>query len=649
MRFTKKQKKIGIIVIVILISILGIYLFGGFNKTLSTVGSYKCSGGQVLSISNAQVYTSDDLGGKKVIRVTFSTLPTSECLYVSLQPTDINSKMSDSDKAKFTATNTILGDIKLTKSQKVYNINERSTEIFRTFDLKELSGYNSITYPCWDNICKNQEGNSVFSSLLYSKNPNPDICYCAKDISTGINGEFSSSTGYKWSTQIDIGNDVLTLNQNTLSGKVGEIAFVKWSGNLVSNDNLEAITGRQAYKPYSDNIWRMIDYGTYTDLNNKYSNLRQNLIDCDSITGFCQPIVDNAFGFISESNQKLDDKLIDWMNGNNLVDYATINSNQLIVNLKSPIVYPTFTLDIDASQVGIFITSGIPQVTCPSSSTECITSGKTKDLTASLKNIGTDSGSFDYSLTCNKGSQSLQPSPPQQINAGDTKTITPRVGLTVESGTETSSCTFTARDINSLKSDSCSFTYCSKHQDQCIEGTKSCELGNKELWTCKSDGTYDKLKCDYGCWFQNGVYSCKGKDDLNNTGDCKSCADWVSNFIKPEDKKCKETTIIQTVWYNPFTWINALGITSQGVICPILLSVVAIVGLFTFLFGLDFLQRFKSISGKKKTWTRVIIALVLAIILAYVTYVSFWIGVIAFVIFLIIKFAYKKVRGIIPI
>ena len=286
----KKKNKVLLISIISLIVIglivaAGLFLY--FRPTgQNTVGSYKCTGGQVLSISDAQIYTNANLGGKKVIRVHFSTLPSSECLFISLKPADINANLSDADKATFQATNTILGDIRLTKEQKVYNINERTGEEFRTFQLPLLKNYAPGT--CWDWMCTNQEGSSVFASNDYPGTiPNPDKCYCSKSANLGINGEFSSSTQLNWTTIIDIGSDSTTLTPSILANKIGNIAYAQWTGNWATNVNLESIN-RNTYKPYSTNQWRMIDSGTYTDLNNKYTTIRSNLISCDSLFGDCR-------------------------------------------------------------------------------------------------------------------------------------------------------------------------------------------------------------------------------------------------------------------------------------------------------------------------------------------------------------------------
>jgi len=603
----KNRKVIGIVGVILALSLL---FFATSGEFFTTTGSYKCSGGQVLSIDDAKIYTSSDLGGKKVIRVTFSTLPSSECLYINLNPSIINDKLSSSDKQQFQATNTILGDIRLTNEQKVYNINERSSEKFRKIGLSTKSfGFPKI---CTDSSCRDIYP-TTFSSPIWESLSENDYCYCAYDSETGINGEFSVSESFRWNAVIDIGGQSLDMNQNTLSGKVGDIAFVKWSGNLLSNDNLGSITGRQAYKPYSDNQWKMIDYGTQSDLNNKYISHRQSLINCDGIVSGCKSEIESSMGFNSEFDSKTSSKLSTWISGNSIVEGAVIYNNQMIVDLKSAVVYPTFTLDIDAESVGIFISQGQPQVTCPSNIPKII-SGQTYDAQISVKNIGSESGSFTYYLICNKGSQSIQPSPPQTISTGATKSLTSRLGLTVQEGIDTSSCVFTARDINSLKEDSCSFSYQSEHQSQCTLGTKSCELGNTQLWTCKSDGGYDKQNCNYGCEAFESSFRCilQAKEICNDGIDNDG-----NGLIDKDDPQCQ---IGKCAWYDIPCKLKGIfaGISSFFDVIKYIL--VAVGSIFSLMFSKNILERIIKKKDKISIYSIWTIAILLGGLTGYILF-----------------------------
>lgn len=545
MKINKKQKSL----LIILGVILSIFLLVGMNHKTFAVSTNPnlCSyGGTVLSApSSVQITDSADLN-KKVIRLTYSTLPNAECLNIQLSPSLIEQKLQESGVANFDAQNSVMGDIELTKTQKVYNIQERSSEKFRKFNI--IFGNRNIVGACTDEKCRADFDSTYGSSNFISSPPSSQNgqCYCAYNSNdVGINGEFSSSTEYDWETTIKIGDQTpLVLykrpgGQTKLSGTIGSVAVVKWDGNGLSNNNLEAITGRQAYKPYSDNQWRMTD-NVWQYLTQQQNTYRQALIDCDTGTlgGDCTTALENAYGFNAEFETKTSNQLTTWANQENMVHSASIANNQLTVNLNTPIVYPAFTLDIDASAVGIFMSSGQPDVSCPTNIPNLI-SGQTQDVNILLKNVGSGTGSFTYSLVCNKGSQVVSPSPPQNVLPSSTITLKAKLGFTVASGTDTSSCTFTATDTNSQygtpKSDSCTFSYSATHQSNCIVGTKSCENGNTQVWTCKSDGTYDKETCSYGC-LNNACNSQNNGGNTNQTNASGLQCSWYQTKYTEQTK-----------------------------------------------------------------------------------------------------------------
>jgi len=106
---------------------------------------------------------------------------------------------------------------------------------------------------------------------------------------------------------------------------------------------------------------------------------------------------------------------------------------------------------------------------------------------------------------------------------------------------------------------------------QCTDG---CELYGSGA-RCREPCPSGTSRCDDG--------SCS--TSCGNAGDCKSCGEWMNNLIKPADSKCTPTTIIQTN-LNPFTWLALVtGITalsSQNIICPILLLIMVVLGIFSF-------------------------------------------------------------------
>ena len=118
------------------------------------------------------------------------------------------------------------------------------------------------------------------------------------------------------------------------------------------------------------------------------------------------------------------------------------------------IVITILSISVISADVGIYQNSGgKPTVSCPSGIN--IISGQQKDITVRVDG----SGSFQYQINCDKGSQVANPMPP--ILGGTDIDI--RVSLTVAQGTEVATCTFTAENMHTFEKDSCSFAYSSTH------------------------------------------------------------------------------------------------------------------------------------------------------------------------------------------
>lgn len=73
------------------------------------------------------------------------------------------------------------------------------------------------------------------------------------------------------------------------------------------------------------------------------------------------------------------------------------------------------------------------------------------------------------------------------------------------------------------------------------------------------------------------------------------------------------------------------------------LLLIPIVFIFTLLFSLDFLRKFKSLKNRKQGLIRFLIALVLGLIAGYFIFITFWIGLIIFIIVVILYIGIKSI------
>ena len=538
-----------IIAIVILLISGAVLLLVLIKPTKQTALGTECIGGQVLSIDNVGLRYSDELK-KDVVRVVFSTITTGECLEIKVSSDKIKEELKSSGRTDFQVKNGIMGDIMLTTAGTNFLINEKQNNKFRKFSITN-KGKQAF---CTDGDCNNVPG---LIASLFKGLPGSD-CLCIYESEQGVGAEFLSTQEFTWTAIISIGDQLAGLTEYELSSKVGDIAFVKWAGNLKSNIALNP-PNKDSYKPYSTNKFIMIDKLNFDIFSNEYFSIK-NILDKQDVTAVAGGNTELAYSYNAKFETVTKDVLNSWITQEPAVEGARIftsgltSGNKLIVDLKTPVVFPQFTLDIDAEEVGIFITSGKPKITCPEKFD--IISGSTSNQIFRIQNIGEHSGAFSYSLDCNKGSQVLQPSPPQSLNKGDIILVNLVAGLTVQEGTDTATCTFTAKDMNSLESDSCSFDYSSTKQTKCIEGDKTCEGGNTQLWTCLADGTYYEEKCKFGCVDINGA-KCKTEEE-SETGIVEECK------IKAQANPLMGYSLTETCGFNPLCWS---GITKPKQIC----------------------------------------------------------------------------------
>jgi len=567
-----------------------------------------CSG-TVDSIDSVTIRTSADLGGKKVIRVKYSTLPTSECLDITLSESQIEDNLITNEN--FEVTDKISGNIQLLYQRKESTIIKK-TEKYFTFQNTEISG----TWFCTKSACESEGVSGTFK--VYTEGGK---CFCVTDEQVGNKATFTSSGNLIWETEVNIGSEKISLNEGKLSGKIGNIAFVKWGGNIVSNYVLNGVF-QEAYFHLADNKYRMVELGNYIEVEAERKRIRNNLDDCI----FCGDEIDDMHAYNSFLISKTKDRTNAWANDEPGVDNAKIVSNKLIIDVgENTLVYPTFTLDIDAKEVGIFISHGEPKAICPDDFS--INSGNTFSAKATAKNIGTSSGSFTWWIDCDKGSQTVYPGPPLTIGPGMSKTISITSGLTVESGTETSRCKFFVKEVNSLEEDYCTFKYDSTKVTQCTSGVKSCENGNSELWTCLSDGSYDKTKCDYGCESFGNSFRCR----LQSTEICDNGIDDDGNgLIDEEDPQCA----VVSFWDKIVNWFKNLfsGVISLFMIIKYI--AVAIGGFFAFAFSKNLLDEK---SNLEKNWIlgiSIIIGLLISYVLVKFIYSPiFWIILVVLLVF----------------
>ena len=592
-------------------------LLGGYSLITGTplfLSSYDtCHGGTVSSIDDVQIRTSSDLSGKQVVRVTFSSIETGECLDIEASEGNLRDYLEDEG---FSVEDPIVGDIELTKTQQIYDLRkDTSDKYFKLIEEdvgKELSCSKSKD-------CPSKSGATLMGVYL---NPNTytwDNCVCVYKSEEGVGGVISGGVTLFWETKISIGGSSVVLNNNKLSGKIGNFAHVKWNGNDMGNKILDN-PDYDLYFDYGSNKFSLVKDGTHGEIEDDYDSIIRDLVSSASSgkgKGDLGSVISSYNSLVETSTKNL---LDDYIDDETLVGDAEIDDNELIVDVSaSKIAYPKFIVDVEASRVGIFQTIGKPEVDCPNDFS--INSGDDKNVYAKISNKGSSTGSFGYMIDCNDGSQEATPDSPLSIAKGGIKQIKINAANTVSSGTENTKCKFTAYEINSGDEDSCSFDYDSTYVSQCSEGTKSCEEGNSVLSTCREDGGYDEIDCGFGCESFENSFRCKKQgeicnDDRDNDG---------NGLVDGDDPACKD----RGFWDSITGWFSDLFSGFFDFFTMLKLAIVVIFSIVSVFVSSDLLNQIDSLKEIKAA--RWIISVIIGVGLAFLLYTfiySFWFWII---------------------
>ena len=607
--------------VIILVGVF--FLVGGSSSNL--LSSYDtCSGGTILSVDDVSITSSNDLGGQKVVRVLFDSLTTGECLDIKVTESDLEDLQDDG----FEVQDGIVGDIEITKKQQEFDLLKNTDKYFKLIT-KDIG--NSLTKS--PSNCGQEDGLNLLGGYyqlgLFG---NRVICVYGEEQGTG--GRILSGSSLLWETKVSIGGRSTTLNNNILESNIGSIASVKWAGNGLGSSLLDN-PDYDLFFDYTKNKFLLIDEGTYNIVNREFHDVLSNLGAGYAIRASV------ANQWIINYNNNLEqftkDKFNEWVDDEPLVGSVTADENKLIVDLNSNVIYPKFTLDILAEEVGIFQTTGKPKVTCPSGSIS-LNSGDTKVVSASLKNEGGSSASFGYYVECNDGSYSVSPDAPQTIGSGSSKTIRITLGNLVSEGTERTNCKFEAYSFNGNDRDTCYFEFDSTFTSSCHEGEKSCEDSNTKLYTCDDVGTYDITNCEFGCESYGTDYRCKLSDEICNNGR----DDDGDSLIDKDDPDCKKPNFWDAI-KQFFADLFAGTINFLKLLKYMVIGVLSIVTLFV---SSDLLKKIESL--EKLNIVRWIVSVgigvgVFFLALSFIGSFLYWVVVIGLVVYLLFG---KKIVGL---
>jgi hypothetical protein len=422
------------------------------------------------------------------------------------------------------------------------------------------------------------------------------------------------------------------------STKIGNNVWIQWQGNLgtgedcpdVSNligihDNAFAqgwkLGSRDDYNTYSSYLTNGIkqqireyaessypeDYATV--FKNRANAIARDVVDEES--GFTYSVLDTSY-----------------------------YSGKVKIDLGRQIVFPLFRLIIDADYLEIEIPTGVPAI--DSVTDVKFTKGLSGQVTAVIRNAGDGKGGFTTRIKdCTNGFSSSSSPIGSTLEAGATKTLQFNVigSSTSTSQTVTGVCTLEVKESVTGEVATRIFGVEMDQIQQCVPGTTACsvdDLGRDVIKRCNSAGTIYEIvdTCSSGeeCRLTQTGAICQEKDGEDvGVNYCEDCDAYARGLIFGKIFKSQEC--MSKTFQNGFFCLGAI----------LRLFAVPLFFILSLLFGIQIINRFMKGEYKGLTW---LISIILAFLVALLTYFMFYVGLVIVIISLIIRVITNFIPGL---
>lgn len=639
----KKQQKVLIIISLIVVTLIVLANSGLFKNNLlvtsippgldSDLG--KCLGGwTTFSVDTVDVNSAT---GK--IRV-YGTAKGSECMRIVLSKDDLNAKLGGTG---LTATSDVtIGNVKLLSASKTFPIDKTGNYYPSIEDHVLSNGLDPCRLIVWDSYkCCRDAGYDIIVKPFVTGVLGNDM-HCITTGGNGLEGNFDSSRYYgDFDVLFDFNGEQyhLSRGQQSVNSANGKI-HIEWTGNL---ENIDGVSVPGLDARLINSKFDLVKDGAYSEIQNKLSEF----ITCYNTADWSSRGYTNCkTSFDASSATILASKLAKYKTDNSALIYdADTDDNNLYVTLKAT-PFPTFILDLDATYFGIIALEGKPKITSCVQSQNNLISGKNKVVTFNVKNDATSNNvEFYGGVTCTTGVTGLFTN--FHINSQEEKSIS--VELHPSNPNEqdlTGTCTINVNDLKSSNQDTCTFSFIVKYDSGiiCTPNSLSCDETFTKVMKCTADGKNKMIleTCKYGCELYGNGARCRGEVTPPPNGKCVDCdafaiSTLVGSFWK--EKSCVAQDLIDT--NPPFLHYPQSITTCIFSFLKYILMVFALI--FGTLFGIDFLERFKSLRGEKNKIARIVVGFIMGILFAALIYYLFWVGVIVFIGFVIFKSLIKTV------
>lgn len=586
-----KKKKLAVFGITFLVVAL-IFLQTQFGIFGFLNNIFAIPGFQTLSLSQVQFTSNDPSIGGQVWLLVVSQNGAGQSAYGQFIAMD-----SGKDSNSFTITTN------LDKNYATYNINNQGINIKHIDHTSTIYNPFSSTGGCnpdyWD---------------AYIKAPGSLTVYCYKYTNDGQYGTVGSANINFQSTisvQGSGGSDscvISNVGANSCVSKNGNV-LVSWAGNLVSGQSPPQASDQGIIAIYdtAKGGWKTGNYNSYLRWYNYNAN---GFANCISYNGG-----DSCFNtYNNYESQLMQGYSFTSTGGNVATTTGTLSSGQIIMNLGTQVQFPVLSMKIKASLIGINIPVGKPKIISVSSQT--FQTGQNGVVQVTIQNVGDGAGSFSVYASCdNQFSQNGNSLTISSLTPNSQQTVYIPITANVVSGTSSGTCTVTAKDINNPNNVDIKTVSVSSNAIAICESGSTRISGNNiqqctnNIWTnirnCGSNQTAQ---------YKNGVPDCVSQNEISNNGFFGAIGSFFKTLFSP----------IVNLFNGILNWFSIVKLT--------FVFLVLILGT---LFSREFFESFKSI--RKSNLLVWILAIVVGGAFAYLVYLVFWIGIILFVIFLIVK------------
>jgi len=496
----------------ILISLGVIFLLlGGYSLITGTPLLSSFGGSSDLNILSISKTT---INGEDGIRVFASASQGSEVLDIKWSKSELNSELESANIDK-SATESIYGSIEIDQQSVTYPYSATNNYIYQSVEVKNIGTFLS----CTESNCGKEatSGQEVISAKrgVWAK------CYCLIGEDKADVGKWASIEKSDIKTTFSItGLGSVTLSRDQQSASLGKSAFIKYTGSLSSWDR--PTTPQYTPYLYNNNI-NLIETTVYSDIQNEYRDLIRSFSSSSSE-------VWDTSTYNSELRNLFEDKTDEYKStgdASDFIDSIDKDKSGLTIYLKRPSQYPTFTIDLNAEDVGIVKLSGDPDVfNCESGFS--FNSNELGGASFSVKNKGSGSGTFKASLeNCDGisgsiiGGNSLG-----TFDSGETQSFKAMLqGQTEKTNGESVSCKIKIYDVNKpSNSDTCTVKGTLEYNPGGIcspTGKLRCSENMENLQICEDGDYIFEDNCKHGCTYgQDGEALCKTSEDGDGDGEC---------------------------------------------------------------------------------------------------------------------------------